>query len=56
MIPKDYKITIRILKSVVDVIDAISKKRINDGEEKSPYNRTAIALEMLKSDCHIMKI
>lgn len=31
MIPEDYKVTVRIPKSVVDVIDAISEKRINDG-------------------------
>ncbi|WGL93895.1 hypothetical protein [Arsenophonus nasoniae] len=55
MIPEDYKVTVRIPKSVVDVIDAISEKRINDGEGKSSCNRTAIALEMLKLGCRIMK-
>ncbi|MFS1564407.1 MAG: hypothetical protein ACL7AX_13620 [Candidatus Arsenophonus phytopathogenicus] len=52
MIPEDYKVTVRIPKSVVDVI---SEKRINDSEGKSSCNRTAIALEMLKLGSRIME-
>ena len=55
MIPEDYKVTVRIPKSVVDVIYAIFEIWINDGEGKSSCNRTAIAIKKLKLGCRIMK-
>lgn len=52
---KNYPLTVRVPFSVLDFIDEIIDNKLNDGENKSTANRTAIALEILKIGARVLK-
>ncbi|MDR5614281.1 hypothetical protein [Arsenophonus sp.] len=52
---KNYPMTLRVPFSVLDFIDEVIDKKLQDGENKSTANRTAVALEMLKIGARVLK-
>ncbi|HGJ5865102.1 hypothetical protein [Arsenophonus nasoniae] len=52
---KNYPMTLRVPFSVLEFIDEMIEKKLQDGENKSTENRTAVALEMLKIGGRVLK-
>lgn len=52
---KNYPMTLRVPFSVLAFIDEMIEKKLQDGENKSTANRTAVALEMLKIGARVLK-
>ncbi|HGJ5862668.1 MAG TPA: hypothetical protein ACHBX2_00460 [Arsenophonus nasoniae] len=52
---KNYPMTLRVPFSVLEFIDEMIEKKLQDGENKSTANRTAVALEMLKIGARVLK-
>lgn len=52
---KNYPMTLRVPFSVLEFIDEMIEKKLQDGENKSTANRTAVALEMLKIGGRVLK-
>ncbi|HGJ5856529.1 hypothetical protein [Arsenophonus nasoniae] len=52
---KNYPMTLRVPFSILEFIDETIEKKLQDGENKSTANRTAVALEMLKIGARVLK-
>ncbi|WGM03263.1 hypothetical protein [Arsenophonus nasoniae] len=52
---KNYPMTLRVPFSILEFIDETIEKKLQDGENKSTANRTAVSLEMLKIGARVLK-